>query len=90
MTKLNMRKGQMSDMIEANGYTRMVWSVPTRGLIGYRGEFITDTRGEGTMIRKYKGYEPFRGSISERKHGVMISNTDGEAMTYSIFNLLVH
>ncbi len=90
MTKLNMRKGQMSDMIEANGYTRMVWSVPTRGLIGYRGEFITDTRGEGTMIRKYKGYEPFRGSISERKHGVMISNTDGEAMTYSIFNLQDH
>ncbi|HKL61265.1 MAG TPA: translational GTPase TypA [Acholeplasma sp.] len=90
MTKLNMRKGQMSDMMEANGYTRMIWSVPTRGLIGYRGEFITDTRGEGTMIRKYKGYEPFRGTISERKHGVMISNTDGEAMTYSIFNLQDH
>ncbi|HZJ85876.1 MAG TPA: translational GTPase TypA [Erysipelotrichaceae bacterium] len=90
MTKLNLRKGQIEDMIENNGYTRMVWSVPTRGLIGYRGEFITDTRGEGTMIRKYKGYEPYRGEIRSRNHGVMISNTDGEAMTYSIFNLQEH
>ena len=90
MNKLNMRKGQIEDMIEANGYTRMVWSVPTRGLIGYRGDFITDTHGEGTMIRKYKGYEEFRGAIKSRKHGVMISNTDGEAMTYAIYNLQDH
>ena len=90
MNKLNMRKGQIEDMIEANGYTRMVWSVPTRGLIGYRGDFITDTHGEGTMIRKYKGYEEFRGVIKSRKHGVMISNTDGEAMTYAIYNLQDH
>ncbi len=90
MTKLNLRKGEMVDMSENNGYVRMEWKVPTRGLVGYNGEFITDTRGEGTLIRKFSGYEPFRGAINSRKHGVMISNTDGEAMTYSIFNLQDH
>lgn len=90
MTKLNLRKGEMVDMSENNGYVRMEWKVPTRGLVGYNGEFITDTRGEGTLIRKFSGYEPYRGEINSRKHGVMISNTDGEAMTYSIFNLQDH
>ena len=90
MTKLNLRKGQLEDMEERNGYTTMKWKVPTRGLVGYGGEFITDTRGEGTLIRKYSGYEPYFGAIESRKHGVMISNTSGEAMTYSIFNLQDH
>lgn len=90
MTKLNLRKGQLEDMSEVNGYVTMKWMVPTRGLVGYGGEFITDTHGEGTMIRKYNGYEPHRGAINSRKHGVMISNTAGEAMTYSIFNLQDH
>lgn len=90
MTKLNLRKGQIEDMYEHQAYTKMIWSVPTRGLIGYRGEFITDTHGEGTMIRKYKGYQPFRGEIAKQNRGVMISNTDGKAMTYSIFNLQDH
>ena len=90
MTKLNLRKGQLEDMEERNGYTTMKWKVPTRGLVGYGGEFITDTHGEGTLIRKYSGYEPYFGAIESRKHGVMISNTAGEAMTYSIFNLQDH
>lgn len=90
MTKLNLRKGNLEDMIENNDFVTMTWNVPTRGLIGYNGEFINDTHGQGTLIRKYKGYEPYRGEINSRKHGVMISNTAGEAMTYSIFNLQDH
>ncbi|NLY62327.1 MAG: translational GTPase TypA, partial [Erysipelothrix sp.] len=53
-------------------------------------EFITDTHGQGTLIRKFNGYEAYRGEITSRKHGVMISNTGGAAMTYSIFNLQDH
>lgn len=90
MTKLNLRKGELVDMMENNGYTTMKWFVPTRGLIGYNGEFITDTHGQGTLIRKFNGYEAYRGEITSRKHGVMISNTGGAAMTYSIFNLQDH
>ena len=90
MTKLNLRKGNLEDMIENNDFVTMTWNVPTRGLIGYNGEFINDTHGQGTLIRKYKGYEAYRGEINSRKHGVMISNTAGEAMTYSIFNLQDH
>ena len=90
MTKLNLRKGQLEDMSEANGYTTMKWTVPTRGLIGYNGEFITDTHGQGTLISRLSGYEAYRGNIAKRNHGVMISNTSGHAMTYSIFNLQDH
>jgi len=90
MTKLNLRKGQIEEMEEENGYTSMKWSVPTRGLIGYRGEFINDTRGEGTMIRRFLDYQPHRGEIESRTSGVMVSNASGIAMTYAIFNLQTH
>ena len=90
MTKLNLRKGQLMDMEEENGYTHMKWSVPTRGLIGYQGEFINDTRGEGTIIRRFLSYENHRGEIDSRTSGVMVSNATGVAMTYSLFNLQVH
>ena len=87
ISKLNLRNGVMIDMAEENNFTILEFVVATRALIGYRGEFINDTRGEGTMIRRYKGYEPYKGEISHRQNGVMISNATGEAMTYSIFNL---
>jgi len=90
MTKLNLRKGQLVDMEEDNGYTHMKWNVPTRGLIGYQGEFINDTRGEGTIIRRFLSYETHRGEIESRTSGVMVSNATGAAMTYSLYNLQVH
>ena len=87
ISKLNLRNGIMVDMSEENDFTTLEFVVATRALIGYRSEFINDTRGEGTMIRRYRGYEPFKGEIAGRQNGVMISNATGEAMTYSIFNL---
>ena len=87
ISKLNLRNGIMVDMSEENDFTTLEFVVATRALIGYRSEFINDTRGEGTMIRRYRGYEPFKGEITGRQNGVMISNATGEAMTYSIFNL---
>ncbi len=90
MTKLNLRKGQLINMDEENGYATLEWVVPTRGLIGYRGEFINDTRGEGTLIRQYRGYEEYKGEINARENGVFISNASGVAMTYALFNLQDH
>ncbi|MPM63871.1 GTP-binding protein TypA/BipA [bioreactor metagenome] len=68
----------------------MEWMVPTRGLIGYRGELVNDTHGDGIMVRKFWDYEEYRGEINSRTSGVMISNATGVAMTYSIFNLQDH
>jgi GTP-binding protein len=90
ITKLNRRKGQMVDMDEVNGFVTMHWTLPTRGLIGYRSEFINDTRGEGTMVRQFLAYQPHRGDIMQRENGVMISTETGVAMTYAIFNLQDH
>ncbi|NLC42341.1 MAG: translational GTPase TypA, partial [Erysipelothrix sp.] len=74
-------------MDEKNSMTTMEWHVPTRGLLGYRSEFINDTHGEGTMVRQFHDYEEFKGSIDERESGSMISTENGTAMTYAIFNL---
>ena len=87
ISKMSLRNALMVDMNEENDFTTMEFVAATRALIGYRSEFINDTRGEGTMIRRYKGYEPYKGEIAGRGNGVMISNATGEAMTYSIFNL---
>ena len=87
ISKMSLRNALMVDMNEENDFTTMEFVAATRALIGYRSEFINDTRGEGTMIRRYKGYEPYKGEIAQRANGVMISNATGEAMTYSIFNL---
>ena len=88
--KLSIRQGLMVDMDDDGSYVKMMFEVPTRGLIGYNSEFINDTHGEGTMIRRYKDYEPYKGEINERGNGVMISNATGEAMTYSIWKLQEH
>lgn len=87
ISKLTLRKAEMLDMSEKNNYSYQIWLAPTRGLIGYRNEFINDTHGEGTLVHQFDSYQPYKGNINKRTHGVMISNTDGVAMTYSIFNL---
>ncbi len=87
ITKMNQRKAQMVNMDEKNGYVMMEWRAATRALIGYRGEFINDTRGEGTMVRQFAGYGEYVGEVPQRQLGAMISTETGMSMTYSIFNL---
>ena len=87
INKLNLRKGTMVDMVEENGYCRITYEAPTRGLLGYRSEFINDTRGEGTLVRRIKGYTPYKGEITQRANGAMISTETGSAMTYALWNL---
>ena len=87
INKLNLRKGTMIDMVEENGYARITYEAPTRGLLGYRSEFINDTRGEGTLVRRIKGYTAYKGEIQQRANGAMISTETGGAMTYALWNL---
>ena len=86
--KLSQRKGELSEMrTGAGGKTRMVALVPSRGLIGYHGEFLTDTRGTGVLNRVFHSWQPFRGPIPGRRTGVLISIEDGVSVAYAIFNL---
>ena len=86
--KLSERKGELVEMRPSGGgKQRLVMYVPTRGLIGYLGEFLTDTKGTGVMNRLFHGYAPYRGRIATRYTGVLISNADGEAVAYALFNL---
>ncbi len=85
--KMNYRKAQMINMDERNEYVTMEWKASTRALIGYRGEFINDTRGEGTLIRQFSGYGDYVGEVPQRTLGALISTETGNAMTYSIFKL---
>jgi GTP-binding protein len=86
--KISMRKGEMVDMRPSGGgKTRVIFHVPSRGLIGYHGEFLTDTRGTGMMNRLFKAYEPYKGAIEGRRNGVLISNGQGDAVAYAMFNL---
>ena len=87
ISKLNLRNGEMLDMVERNNYATITFTVATRALIGFRSDFINFTRGEGILIRSYEGYEPYQGEINTRSNGVMVSNATGTAMKYSIFNL---
>ncbi len=87
INKLNLRKGTMIDMTEEGGYCRIIYEAPTRGLLGYRSEFINDTRGEGTLVRRIAGYTPYKGEIPQRANGAMISTETGKAMTYALWNL---
>ena len=84
--KLGMRKGELINMNAASGgYTRLEFLIPSRGLIGYRGEFMTDTKGNGIMNTIFEGYTPFKGAISYRKQGSLIAFETGEAVTYGLF-----
>lgn len=87
INKMNLRKGTMIDMIEENGYCRITYEAPTRGLLGYRSEFINDTRGEGTLVRRINGYTRYKGDIQQRANGAMISTETGGSMTYALWNL---
>jgi GTP-binding protein len=84
--KISNRKGEMTDMRPTGaGKTRIVFTAPARGLIGYHGEFLTDTRGTGVMNRMFSGYAPYKGSVGGRTNGVLISTDDGEAVAYGLW-----
>src|SRR3569833_1617192 len=83
--KMAMRKADMTDMRPSGGgKTRLTFSAPSRGLIGYHGEFLSDTRGTGIMNRLFEKYGPYKGNIEGRKNGVLISNGSGEAYAYAL------
>jgi GTP-binding protein len=86
--KLSERKGELIDMRPSGGgRVRLVFHAPTRGLIGYQGELLTDTRGTAVMHRLFHAYGPHRGEIPGRRNGVLISTDDGEAVAYALWNL---
>ena len=85
--KLSQRKGELRSMGSASGgYTRLEFSIPSRGLIGYRGEFMTDTKGNGILNTIFDGYGPYKGDIQYRKQGSLIAFEAGEAITYGLYN----
>lgn len=84
---LQLRKGEMRAMETNNGFTRLEFLIPTRGLIGYRNDFITATRGEGSLEKSFHSYGPYAGAVESRKNGVFISMENGDAMGYSIMGL---
>ena len=87
INKLSARKGELQGMSQASGgYTRLEFSIPARGLIGYRGEFLTDTKGNGILNTTYDGYGPYKGDIQYRKQGSLIAFESGESVTYGLFN----
>ena len=86
--KISERKGELVGMKPSGaGKTRITFHVPSRGLIGYYAEFLTDTRGTGLMNRLFKGYEPFKGAIAGRRTGVLVSNGTGESVAYAMWYL---
>ena len=87
ISKLNARKGIMQAMSSNNNPVRLEYLAPTRGLLGYRSEFVNDTRGEGTMVRSFEKYDAHKGSIPERENGVLISMQSGTAKAYALDNL---
>lgn len=85
--KLSQRKGELQSMGGiSGGYTRLEFSIPSRGLIGYRGEFLTDTKGNGILNTSFDGYAPYKGEIQYRKQGSLIAFETGESVTYGLFS----
>ena len=87
INKLNIRKGMMKQMSGENGYSKLEYLVPTRGLLGYRSEFINDTHGEGTMVTRFDSFDDYKGEIPQRTNGVAIAQEAGEATPYALFNI---
>jgi GTP-binding protein len=88
MEALGMRRADLTDMaMDGNGRVRLEYRVPARGLIGFQGEFMTMTRGTGLISHIFDGFAPMKGEIEDRHNGVLVSNENGEAVAYSIFNL---
>ena len=86
--KLSLRKGNMTDMRPSSGgKVRLKFLIPARGMIGYQGEFLTDTRGSGVLSRMFNGFAPYKGDIPGRRNGVLISNATGVATDYALWNL---
>ncbi|MFA4871845.1 MAG: translational GTPase TypA [Patescibacteria group bacterium] len=85
--KLAKRRGSLLEMKPESGHTVLIFEIPTRGLLGYRGEFIVDTRGEGIIYSRVIGFKPFVGEIEKHDLGSMISSATGKALAYSLFNL---
>lgn len=85
--KLSQRKGELQNMgTTGGGYTRLEFKIPSRGLIGYRGEFLTDTKGNGIMNTAFDGYAPYKGDIQYRKQGSLIAFETGESVTYGLYS----
>ncbi|MEA4987259.1 MAG: translational GTPase TypA [Anaerovorax sp.] len=87
ISKLNMRKGIMKSMSGKEGRSRLEYAVPTRGLLGYRSEFINDTRGEGTFVRRFDCFEEYKGEIPQRVNGVVIAQEEGVTTPYALNNI---
>lgn len=87
--KLGKRKGVMQQMVQGEGSTRLIFEIPTRGLLGYRGEFIIDTRGEGILSAQVIGFKPDAGEIARNEHGSMISMMTGRVLAYALENLQI-
>jgi len=86
--KLSARKAELVDMGPSGaGKTRLTFDAPSRALIGYQGEFLTDTRGSGVLNRLFARYEPYKGAIEGRRNGVLVSNSDGDTSAYALWNL---
>jgi len=85
--KLSLRKAEMTDMRPSGGKTRITFHVPSRGLIGYNGEFLSDTRGTGVINRLFHGYAPYKGDIGHKKNGALISIGNGEAVAFGLWGL---
>ncbi|MDP1833969.1 MAG: translational GTPase TypA [Candidatus Moranbacteria bacterium] len=85
--KMGRRKSIMTNMKQTNGQSRLIFEGPTRGLLGYRGEFVIDTKGEGIMSSRVIGFRPFAGEIQRRSAGAMVSMTSGKALGFSLANL---
>jgi len=85
--KLGRRRAELVNMLPPEkGYSRLEFNIPSRGLIGYRTEFLTDTKGNGIMNSIISGFEPYKGDIEIRSHGVLVAFESGEAVTYGLYN----
>jgi len=87
ISKLNIRKGIMTGMSGKDGYSKLEYLVPTRGLLGYRTEFINDTRGEGTLVRRFECFEAHKGDIPQRTNGAVIAQEEGVSTPYALSNI---
>ncbi len=85
--KLSQRKGQLKEMSPEHGQTKIVFEIPTRGLLGYRNEFLVDTRGEGILTSRFIGFRPYKGEIKKTQTGSMVSMATGKASAFALFNL---
>ncbi|NCN99826.1 translational GTPase TypA [Candidatus Falkowbacteria bacterium] len=85
--KISKRKGRMTDLKTHNGQSRLLFEIPTRGLLGYRNEFVVDTRGEGILCAHFLGFKPYAGTIEKNKLGSMVSMVTGKSLAFSLWNL---